>query len=96
MTSTDEADCTQEPGLSVVHLQRQELPSESKHQVCERPKASVVHLCSVEGQPVREGHGVLLWSVASTDTQHLQETKHQDKVNLIKLKLTINKYILYI
>jgi hypothetical protein len=31
-----------------------------------------VHLGPVQGQPVREGHGVLLWGVPCADPQHLE------------------------
>lgn len=52
LTSTDEADGTEKPCLCVVHLQRQQLTSKSKNQVCEWTKASVMHLCPVESQAI--------------------------------------------
>lgn len=71
-TSTDEANSTKQPSLRVIHLQGQELPSKGKDEVCKGPKASIVHLGSVQGQPVRECHGVLLWGIPCTDPQHLE------------------------
>lgn len=70
-TSADEADGAEQPGLSVVHLQGQELPRKGEDEVCKGPKAGVVHLGTVQGQPVRERHGVLLRGVPRTDPQHL-------------------------
>lgn len=43
-TSADETDGAEQPRLGVVHLQRQQLTGKSKHQVCERAKAGVMHL----------------------------------------------------
>lgn len=71
-TSTDEADGTEQPGLCVIHLQGQQLPSEGKDEVCKGSKASIVHLGTVQGQSIRECHGVLLWGIPCTDSQHLE------------------------
>lgn len=71
-TSTDQADGTEQSCLRVIHLQGQELPSKGKDEVCEGPKASIVHLGAVQGQPIRERHGVLLWGIPCTDSQHLE------------------------
>lgn len=83
-TSTDEADGAEQPRLCVVHLQRQQLTSEGKHQFCEWTKAGIVHLCPVKSQAVREGHCVLLRCVTSAYPQHLikrgEEEKRSNKV----------------
>ena len=71
-TSADEADGAEQPCLCVIHLQWQELPSKGKDEVCEGPEASIVHLGPVQGQPIREGHGVLLRGVPCADPQHLE------------------------
>lgn len=70
-TSADETDGAEEPRLGVVHLQRQKLTSEGKHQICERAEAGVVHLSSVESQAIRERHRILFWGVAGAYPQHL-------------------------
>lgn len=70
-TSTDEADGTKETGLSVVHLQGQQLIGEGEDEVCEGAEAGIVHLGPVQGQPVREGHCVLLGRVPRADPQDL-------------------------
>lgn len=67
-TSTDEADGTEQTSLCVIHLQWQELPSKGKDEVCEGPKAGVVHLGPVQSQPIGEGHGVLLRGVPCADS----------------------------
>ena len=71
-TSADEADGAEQACLCVVHLQWQELPSEGKDEVCEGPEAGIVHLSPVQGQPIGEGHSVLLWGVPCADPQHLE------------------------
>lgn len=70
-TSGDETDGAEEACLRVVHLDGQQLVGKSEHQVGERAEAGVVHLRPVEGQPVRKGHGVLVWGVPRTDAQDL-------------------------
>lgn len=70
-TSRDETDGTEEACLRVVHLDGQQLVGKSEHQVSERAKTCIVHLRPVEGQPVREGHGVLVGGVPCTDAQDL-------------------------
>ena len=70
-TSRDETDGAEEACLCVVHLDGQQLVGKSEHQVGERAEASVVHLRPVEGQPVREGHGVLVGGGPRTDAQDL-------------------------
>lgn len=71
-TSTDEADGAKESSLGVVHLEWEELAGEGKHEVSEGAEPGVMHLCPVECQTIREGHGVLLRSVPCTDPQHLR------------------------
>lgn len=46
-TSTQQTDGAEQPRLSVVHLQRDQLVGEGKDQVGERSEAGVVHLGSV-------------------------------------------------
>ena len=75
-TSTQQADGAEQPRLGVVHLQRQQLVGEGEHQVGERPEAGVVHLCAVQGQPVGEGHGVLVRRVAGADLQNLKRERN--------------------
>lgn len=71
LTSTYEADGTEESCFSVIHLERQQLVSKGKDQVCERAKACIVHLSAVERQAVWEGHGILFWGIACTYPQDL-------------------------
>lgn len=71
LTSRDETDGAEEACLCVVHLDGQQLVGKSEHQVCEWAEASIVHLRPVEGQPIREGHGVLVGGVPRTDAQDL-------------------------
>lgn len=71
-TSGDKTDGTEEACLCVVHLDGQQLVGKSEHQVSEWAEASVVHLRSIEGQPVRKGHGVLVGGVPCTDPQDLK------------------------
>lgn len=70
-TSGDETDGAEEACLCVVHLDGQQLVGKGEHQVGEWAEASVVHLRSIEGQPVRKGHGVLVGGVPRTDAQDL-------------------------
>lgn len=72
-TSGDKTDGAEESCLCVVHLNGQQLVGKSEHQIGEWAEASVVHLRSVEGQPVRKGHGVLIGGVPCTDSQDLPE-----------------------
>ena len=51
-TSRHQADGTEEATFCVIHLQGQQLAGEGEHLVCERAKASVVDLCTGQGQPV--------------------------------------------
>lgn len=51
-TSTDQADGAEEACFCVVHFQGQKLASKSKHQVCERSEASVVHLRPIQSQTI--------------------------------------------
>jgi len=71
-TSGDQADGAEEPALRLVHLQGQQLAGKSEHLVGERTEPGVVDLGPGEGEPVGEGHGVLVWSVARADPQDLK------------------------
>lgn len=75
LTSRHEADGAEEAALGVVHLQRQQLPCKREHLICQRPKSSVVDLSAGQGQTIREGHGVLIGSVASANPQNLERTR---------------------
>ncbi len=81
ITSGDEADGRQQSRLRVVHLDGQELVGEGEHQLCQRAEASVVHLCAVQRETVRERHCVLVRGVTCADTQYL-ESKHQITVTI--------------
>lgn len=78
-TSTQQTDGAQEPRLSIVHLQRQQLVGESKHEVRQRPEAGVVHLSAVQRQPIRERHGVLVGGVPRADPQNLSGRRKKIK-----------------
>lgn len=88
-TSRDETDGTEEACLCVVHLDGQQLVGKSEHQVSEWAKTCIVHLCPVEGQPVREGHGVLVGGVPCTDAQDLtgRENRQREEKPAIYLRL---------
>lgn len=74
-TSRDETDGAEEAALCVVHLQRQQLAGECEDLIRQRSKPGIVDLSAGQGQPVGEGHGVLVRSVASANPQDLDGVK---------------------
>lgn len=84
-TSGDQADGAEEAALRVVHLQGQQLAGEREDVVGQRSKAGIVDLSAGQGQTVGEGHGVLVRSVASADSQDLDRrtTWHFKYIKLI-------------